>query len=186
LTTKSTSYSGKPSILKGTTLPGDGEREDHRVTRRHFIAHIDGAAAVAGRRRFLFASTALCATGILSKTVRAQANGDLTAHALDSSIGRPAAGVNIDVFEAFDETPRHVAKVVTNNDGRADVFVGRPLKTGRYELRFAIGDYFRSRNIALENPPFLDVVPVRIYVEDPAGHYHVPLIFSPYSYAMYR
>ena len=38
----------------------------------------------------------------------------------------------------------------------------------------------------LADPPFLDTVPVRFAIADPAGHYHVPLLVSPWSYTTYR
>ena len=63
---------------------------------------------------------------------------------------------------------------------------GRPLPIGRYELRFAIGDHFRSRGIASGDPPFLDIVPLRFSVAEPEGHYHVPLLCTPWSYSTYR
>ena len=44
------------------------------------------------------------------------------------------------------------------------VIGGRPLPIGRYELRFAIGDHFRSRGIEQGDPPFLDIVPVRFSI----------------------
>ncbi|MCC7345963.1 MAG: hydroxyisourate hydrolase, partial [Variibacter sp.] len=63
---------------------------------------------------------------------------------------------------------------------------GRPVPIGRYELLFAVADYYAERGAALAEPPFLDVVPVRFSVADPEGHYHVPLLVSPWSYSTYR
>jgi len=60
------------------------------------------------------------------------------------------------------------------------------LPIGRYELRFAVADYFRKQGSTLGNPPFLDIVPVRLYFENPEGSYHVPMVCSPWSYAVYR
>ena len=57
-----------------------------------------------------------------------------------------------------------------------------PLKPGIYERRFHIGDYFR----ASVDPPFLDIAPVRFGVAEPDGHYHVPLLVSPWAYQTYR
>lgn len=55
----------------------------------------------------------------------------------------------------------------------------------RYELRFHIGAYFTARGIAPQ-PPFLDVVAVNVGLADGAGHYHVPLLCTPWSYTTYR
>ena len=51
---------------------------------------------------------------------------------------------------------------------------------------FAAGDYFRRRGVTLPEPPFVDVVSLRFGVADPAGHYHVPLLVSPWAYSTYR
>jgi 5-hydroxyisourate hydrolase len=40
--------------------------------------------------------------------------------------------------------------------------------------------------VALPEPPFLDVVPLRFGIADAAGHYHVPLLVSPWAYSTYR
>jgi 5-hydroxyisourate hydrolase-like protein (transthyretin family) len=53
-------------------------------------------------------------------------------------------------------------------------------------LRFQVGDYFRGRGAPLADPPFLDMVPVQFTVAEPEGHYHVPLLVTPWSYSTYR
>ena len=65
----------------------------------------------------------------------------------------------------------------TDEDGRARLLEETP--AGDYELTFAVGDYFGER-------AFLDRVPVRFAIADPAAHYHVPLLVSPWSYSTYR
>ena len=49
-----------------------------------------------------------------------------------------------------------------------------------------MADYFRSQGVALPEPPFLDQVSLDFGVADPAAHYHVPLLVSPWSYSTYR
>ena len=63
---------------------------------------------------------------------------------------------------------------------------GGPLRVGTYELQFHVGDYFASRQVALADPPFLDIVPIRFSIAEPEGHYHVPLLVTPWSYSTYR
>ena len=46
--------------------------------------------------------------------------------------------------------------------------------------------YFAGQALAVGDPPFLDIVPVRIGVADPGAHYHVPLLASPWAYSTYR
>jgi 5-hydroxyisourate hydrolase len=63
---------------------------------------------------------------------------------------------------------------------------GAALTAGRYELVFQVGAYYRARGAELPDPPFLDEVVLRFGVADAAGHYHVPLLVSPWSFSTYR
>ncbi|TXH37638.1 MAG: hydroxyisourate hydrolase [Rhodospirillaceae bacterium] len=111
----------------------------------------------------------------------------LTTHVLDVATGRPAEGLAIELWvlrEAFDL----VKRVTTNGDGRVDeaLLAGDAFKVGVYELRFFAGDYLQRAGLALTQPAFLDVIPVRFGIADAAQHYHVPLLLSPYGYSTYR
>lgn len=115
-------------------------------------------------------------------------NGRLSTHVLDTHAGRPAAGVAIELYELAGDRYHCLTTAVTNADGRTDgpLIGGRPLPVGRYELRFAVGDHFRRRGIEAGDPPFLDIVPLRFSAAEPEGHYHVPLLCTPWSYSTYR
>jgi len=117
-----------------------------------------------------------------------QVNGRLSTHVLDTHAGRPAVGMAVALYELAGERYYQLTIAVTNGDGRTDqpLIGGRPLPTGRYELRFSVGDHFRSRGIEAGEPPFLDIVPLRFSIAEPEGHYHVPLLCSPWSYSTYR
>jgi 2-oxo-4-hydroxy-4-carboxy-5-ureidoimidazoline decarboxylase len=117
-----------------------------------------------------------------------QVNGRLSTHVLDTHAGRPAAGMAIELYEQVGERYCRINTTVTNADGRTDqpLIGGRPLPMGRYELRFSVGDHYRSKGIEAGDPPFLDVVPLRFSIAEPEGHYHVPLLCSPWSYSTYR
>ena len=111
----------------------------------------------------------------------------LTTHVLDTARGRPAAGVAITLAK-LDGEHREVLKTVrTNGDGRTDapLLAEGELARGTYELLFDVGEYFAGYE-GVPDPPFLGAVPVRFGVADPAAHYHVPLIVSPWSYSTYR
>lgn len=114
--------------------------------------------------------------------------GRLTTHVLDAALGRPAAGLVIDLYRIDGELRTHVKTVVTNADGRVDrpVLDGASIARGSYELLFHAGDYLKASGAALSDPPFLDLIPLRFGIADPAAHYHVPLLLSPYSYSTYR
>jgi len=115
-------------------------------------------------------------------------NGRLSTHVLDTHAGRPAIGVAIELHEFTGEKAHYIQSAITNADGRTDqpLIGGRPLPIGRYELRFAVGNHFRSRGIESGDPPFLDIVPLRFSIAEPEGHYHVPLLCTPWSYSTYR
>ncbi len=113
----------------------------------------------------------------------------VTTHILDVSIGRPAQGVRVELYELGGGSGRTlVADVATNADGRTDqpLISAAGARAGRFELIFHVGDYFRRRGVQLADPPFLDVVPIRFGVADAQAHYHVPLLVSPWSYSTYR
>lgn len=112
----------------------------------------------------------------------------LSTHVLDTSRGMPAAGVMVQVHMVRGTDRAAVATATTNGDGRTDepLLSGDRLDTGIYELTFHVGDYFRRAGSTLTDPPFLDVVVVRIGIADAAGSYHVPLLISPYGYSTYR
>lgn len=81
-----------------------------------------------------------------------------------------------------------IRTVRTNNDGRVDAPLaeGESFKAGQYELVFHAGDYLRAAGMALPDPAFLDLIPLRFGIADVASHYHVPLLLSPYGYSTYR
>jgi 5-hydroxyisourate hydrolase len=113
----------------------------------------------------------------------------LTTHVLDTASGKPAEALRIDLFCLDGEVRRLLKTVTTNSDGRVDggpILVGETFKAGTYELLFHAGDYLRKMGIALPHPPFLDIVPIRFGIADESGHYHVPLLISPYGYSTYR
>ncbi len=114
--------------------------------------------------------------------------GRLSTHVLDTANGKPAGGLAIELFRLEGEQRRSVVRTTTNADGRTDapLMVGDAFRTGSYELVFEVGSYFRSLGTAMADPPFLDVVPIRFSIAEPDGHYHVPLLVSPWSYSTYR
>ena len=107
----------------------------------------------------------------------------LSTHVLDTTHGRPAAGMRLILSDGAGRT---LAERVTNQDGRLDEpFAAADLKPGLYELRFFVADYFRAQGVTLPEPAFLDEVSIRFGMAD-QSHYHVPLLVSPFSYSTYR
>ncbi|MEP3280522.1 MAG: hydroxyisourate hydrolase [Stappiaceae bacterium] len=113
--------------------------------------------------------------------------GRLTTHVLDTSSGKPAAGLKITLWRLSDE--RQLMQTArTNDDGRVDgpMLSGDAFSTGSYELNFHAADYLKAQDIALPDIPFLDVIVIRFGISSPDEHYHVPLLLSPYGYSTYR
>jgi 5-hydroxyisourate hydrolase len=110
--------------------------------------------------------------------------GKLTTHVLDTAKGTPAQGLKIEIYHEG----KLLRTVTTNSDGRVDgpVLEGDALLVGHYELRFHAGDYLRHTTPGLEEPLFLDVIPISFGIADGSQHYHVPLLLSPFSYSTYR
>ncbi|MGI4833852.1 MAG: hydroxyisourate hydrolase [Janthinobacterium lividum] len=108
----------------------------------------------------------------------------LTTHILDTTRGRPAAGVPVALLAAAGLTDwREIAHGTTNADGRlADLLpLGQRLAAGAYKLRFATGAYFERD----QTPHFYPVVEICFWVGDDP-HYHVPLLLNPFGYSTYR
>ena len=113
--------------------------------------------------------------------------GRLTTHVLDTAQGCPAAGVDVALY-AIEADRRMLKQDATNADGRLDIPIldTADFKPGVYELVFQAGAYFRTRELDLPNPPFVDEVVIRFGIADADSHYHVPLLVSPWAYSTYR
>jgi 2-oxo-4-hydroxy-4-carboxy-5-ureidoimidazoline decarboxylase len=148
----------------------------------------DAATEFAAALQEVFYITRLRVAGKVAGEGMPLVNGRLSTHVLDTHAGRPAVGIAIELYEFAGENAHCIETAITNADGRTDkpLIGDRPLPIGRYELRFAMGNHFRSRGIASGDPPFFDIVPLRFSIAEPEGHYHVPLLCTPWSYSTYR
>lgn len=114
--------------------------------------------------------------------------GHLSTHVLDTAHGCPAAGLKV-TLQRLDAGQWSTLKALAlNHDGRADapLLDASSMAAGRYRLLFEVAGYFRARGVALPDPPFIDVVTLEFGIADAQGHYHVPLLCSPWSYSTYR
>lgn len=105
----------------------------------------------------------------------------LSTHVLDTAHGCPAPGVALALSTGSGQV---LFEGETDADGRCRGFPEIP--PGVYRLTFAVAEYFRGRGVTLPEPPFLDLVPIDFGIADAAGHYHVPLLVSPFGYSTYR
>tara|TARA_B100000900_G_C20495130_1_gene681266 strand:+ start:812 stop:1162 length:351 start_codon:yes stop_codon:yes gene_type:complete len=111
----------------------------------------------------------------------------LTTHVLDIYSGKPGKGIRVDLFFLDREDKIKINSLILNNDGRTDkpIAENEKFKSGKYELVFHIGDYFK-KIIKADKLPFLDDVVVRFGISNNQETYHVPLLVSPWSYSTYR
>jgi 5-hydroxyisourate hydrolase len=105
--------------------------------------------------------------------------GTLSTHVLDTALGRPAAGVGVVLETVAGEA---IGDGITDGDGRVGSIGPEQLEAGDYRLRFATGAYFAGQG----SPGFYPEVVVVFSVADPAQHYHVPVLLSPFGYTTYR
>ena len=114
--------------------------------------------------------------------------GHLSTHVLDTAHGRPAAGMSVTLQRLEDDGPVTLRRVTLDADGRAGgpLLDAAAMAAGRYRLLFEVAPYFRSLGVALPEPAFIDTVTLDFGIADAAGHYHVPLLVSPWSYGTYR
>jgi 5-hydroxyisourate hydrolase len=114
--------------------------------------------------------------------------GKITTHVLDVAAGLPAAGMLVELHALDSVPPKSLARLRTNDDGRCGgpLLEGAALLRGRYSLTFHVAEYFKSHDVPLPDPPFLDEVVVSFGIPDSAQSYHIPLLVSPWSYSTYR
>jgi 5-hydroxyisourate hydrolase len=115
--------------------------------------------------------------------------GHLSTHVLDTMNGCPAAGMAVKLQRVGTGQAETIKAFTLNHDGRYDdgaLLDAAAMAAGRYRLVFSVAAYFRARGVALPDPPFLDEVPLDFGIADADGHYHVPLLVSPWAYSTYR
>jgi len=117
----------------------------------------------------------------------------ITTHVLDTSLGRPAAGVRV-VLERGGKSSEWqiVGHGETDTDGRLRTLMAdqAPLDAGLYRLVFDTRRYFEGRGVRAFYPSV--IITFEVAPEDAnavaknAAHYHVPLLISPFGYTTYR
>ncbi len=115
--------------------------------------------------------------------------GQLSTHVLDTAHGCPAAGMRVTLQRVHGTGEATTLRSLTlDADGRAGgpLLTGTDLTAGRYRLLFEVAPYFRARGVVLPEPPFIDTVQLDFGVAQADGHYHVPLLVSPWAYSTYR
>ncbi|MBX3422744.1 MAG: hydroxyisourate hydrolase [Pirellulaceae bacterium] len=107
----------------------------------------------------------------------------ITTHILNTSTGKPAAGVPVRLEIQTLNTWQLVAQETTDNDGRITDFLNNgALVAGIYRLIFDTREYFAATG----QQTFFPQVTIEFEISSTQQHYHVPLLLSPYGYSVYR
>jgi 5-hydroxyisourate hydrolase len=110
--------------------------------------------------------------------------GKLSTHVLDIQNGGPAVGLSIALWRLQEGERVLLKDVVTNFEGRTDepLLDTSEMQAAEYELVFQVGAYFGTE----PEKSFLNAVPIRFRIVDPAEGYHIPLLVSRWAYNTYR
>ncbi|MHB8611920.1 MAG: hydroxyisourate hydrolase [Candidatus Dormibacteraceae bacterium] len=107
----------------------------------------------------------------------------ISTHVLDTTQGRPAAGMAVTLRRrAADGDWSVVGRAVTDAEGRVKDLSGAPLLSGDYRLEFATGEYFKGSGAIVFYPEVL----VTVVALDGDAHLHVPLLLNPFGYSTYK
>ncbi len=107
----------------------------------------------------------------------------ITTHILDTSLGRPAAGVAVRLEQRVADAAKLIAEGVTNEDGRIADWMGeQTLSEGVYRITFEIDAYFAKHG----TESFYPSASIDFRVRNTSEHYHVPLLLNPFGYSTYR
>ena len=110
--------------------------------------------------------------------------GRLSLHVLDTARGQAGDGLAFTLSVIGAQGDREIlGRWVTDEGGRwmLDQAV-TPLTAAIYEVIFEAEAYQRR----FGQDSFYDLIALRVRITDPGGHYHIPLILSPYGYSTYR
>jgi 5-hydroxyisourate hydrolase len=131
----------------------------------------------------------------------------VSTHILDTSVGRPAGGVAVQLAARAGREAdwQALGGSATDADGRCKDLPALPEGTTHVRLDFAVEQYFESDSKKAESENqqadaqqdvpanrdsgatgvFFPEVAITFAVK-PGEHYHVPLLLNPFGYSVYR
>lgn len=117
------------------------------------------------------------------------AAGGISLHAVDVASGRPAAGMAVTLIR-LGPPDVELMQATLGPAGALDhpVVRGDGVVAGRYEARFAVGDWMRAQGLvtAADGPVFMEWAVFRFELPDVREHVHLPLKFTRWGYALFR
>jgi len=118
-------------------------------------------------------------------------SGGISIHCVDVASGRLAVGLHVQV-QRLDANglpqgePLAEGRVGSNGLLQHPALMSDAITAGGYEVRFAVGDFYRSQGMAPTGAVFLEVVPYRFHIADPVQHYHLPFKFTAWGFSLFR
>jgi len=119
----------------------------------------------------------------------------VSTHILDTSVGRPAEGVAVQLAarSGRDADWQALGGSATDADGRCKDLPALPEGTTHVRLDFAVEAYFEKKQADVQQDApanrdsgaFFPEVAITFAVK-PGEHYHVPLLLNPFGYSVYR
>lgn len=110
----------------------------------------------------------------------------ISIHVVDTTRGRPAAGMRIEVHALTPER-KQIADGRLAKAGSLDhPITNARLTSGSYEVLFHVAEFFADAGVEQSCPPFLDIVPFRFQISDSDQHYHLPMKITPWGFSVYR
>ncbi len=102
----------------------------------------------------------------------------LSSHVLDTTKGKPASKMRLLLTTPSGEQ----VESETDADGRCKNWKDITFQAGIYCLRFETAEYLNKHH----GESFYPFVDIHFELKENGGHYHVPLLISPYGFSSYR
>jgi 5-hydroxyisourate hydrolase len=112
-------------------------------------------------------------------------------HCVDVASGRVAEGLRVSLRRLGpDGEPTGPVlaegRVGPNGLLQDPALMSEAITAGGYEVRFAVGDFYRSQGTPVPQPAFLETVPYRFHLADVSQHYHLPFKFTAWGFSLFR
>ena len=112
----------------------------------------------------------------------------LTTHVLNTSNGKPANNLHIELVFYQGTKKIKLGNFITNKDGRIDqpILSGKNFRIGTYKIIFNVKDYLLQNKLVDPDYNFYNKIEITFTISNINQHYHIPLLVSPYGYSTYR
>lgn len=116
-------------------------------------------------------------------------NNPITTHILNTSLGKPAPNVQIQLWVLKENKWQQLSSATTNSDGRIDQWqetswyenLSPEQLFATYKIIFDLDDYWQQQN----SPAFYPSAEICFRLQD-TRHHHIPLLLAAHGYSTYR